>query len=70
MQYYLTPQKYIMYDATVGKSRKADVNKIVNEMWIAFQLDIDFEDYFSAIVLNLILKESLVLGRFASASYN
>ena len=33
-----------MFDATVGKPRKADVNKIVNEMWMAFQIDIDFED--------------------------
>lgn len=42
-----------MYDATVGASRKADVNKIVNEMWIAFQLDIDFEDILK--IWNIIL---------------
>lgn len=43
-----------MFDATVGKPRKADVNKIVNEMWIAFQIDIDFEDIVK--IWNIILK--------------
>jgi hypothetical protein len=33
-----------MFDATVGKPRKADINKIVNEIWIVFQVDIDFGD--------------------------
>lgn len=33
-----------MYDATVGPQTKANVDKIVNEMWIAFQIDIDIDD--------------------------
>lgn len=33
-----------MYDSTVGPKRSLNVEKIVNEMWIAFQIDIHIED--------------------------
>jgi hypothetical protein len=45
-----------MYDSTVGKPRKADVRKIVNEMSIAFEIDIDFGDIVK--IWNIILKSN------------